>query len=192
MVANRTWLNIKNDRNVESFEHPIYNSIISKDEFEEEFKPLLEMLDGTTMTDYIDMFYEKDIILESNFKFIGENEKMDFYEWAVELNCLPQLKEIQEGEDEKIKKVRKEREKQVNNKKAQDIQKQKQKSAPSVDKELFTLRSIKKCIEKFDKTNNTHKLNVAKNMFITKYEGYKKTNVKQEEFEKFISSNIFI
>ena len=89
MFKNKVWNDVKNDLSIELLEHPIYNSFIPKDIFEIEFKSLLDLLDGTTMTDYIDFFYEKDTVLTTSLRFVGENEKLDFYELAVELKCLP-------------------------------------------------------------------------------------------------------
>lgn len=191
MFKNKLWNDIKNDLSIELLEHPIYNSFVSKGVFEMEFKPLLDLLDGTTMTDYIDIFYEKDSILTTSLRFIGENEKLDFYEWAVELECLPTLIEIHEGESTNDKNNRKEDEKNIrleHNKQAKEIQLQKQKK--NKDKELVTLYSIKNNIQKLLISNviKQDKINIAKKLLKTKYEIYKETKGIIEEIETLINS----
>ena len=61
------------DSSIDLIEHPVINAYIPKLEFYNEFKPILDKLNGYTMTDYMDFFYEKDIINNTNLKFIGEN-----------------------------------------------------------------------------------------------------------------------
>ena len=50
------------------------------------------------MTDFVDFFFQRDILNKSTLKFTCDNEKMDFYDWAVEEGCLPEIKEIHQGE----------------------------------------------------------------------------------------------
>ena len=38
--------------------------------------------------------------------FDGENEKSDFYDWAVECECIAPLKELHEGESKEEKDLR--------------------------------------------------------------------------------------
>ena len=98
MIYNLTWEKVKIDNSIELIEHPIINSLIPKEEFYKEFSDVLDKLNGETMTDYIDFYFQRDHINKNNLKFIGENEKMDFYDWAVDEKCLPELKEIHQGE----------------------------------------------------------------------------------------------
>lgn len=171
------WADALNNGTIETFEHPIYNCFISKDEYSKEFGPILELLNGDTMTDYIDFYYERDSILQTSFKFIGENEKLDFYDWAVEYNCLPSLVEIHEGESTIDKNKRN---KQQHNLISQEIQKQKQKQAHKQnksiqDKELHKINSIKKNIENIlNKPNiSQNKIEKATDLLISIYNNYK-------------------
>ena len=125
MWTNKVWNDIKNDTTIVSIEHPIYECFISKDEYFKEFSEILESLNGETMTDYVDFFFERDRVSTNSLIFIGLNEKLDFYDWAVECNCIPTLKEIHNGESNKDKIKREILE---NNLKSQQIQKEKQKS----------------------------------------------------------------
>ena len=98
MSFSKTWNNVKIDDSIELMEHPIFNTFIHKLEFYEEFCKVLDLLNGDTMSDYVDFFFKRDVINNSNLKFVGDNEKMDFYDWAVDEGCLPGLKEIHQGE----------------------------------------------------------------------------------------------
>ena len=195
MWKNKVWDEIKNDSSVELFEHPIYTGMIPKDEFFNEFEQVLNQLNGETATDYIDFFFKRDHILTTSLIFQGENEKLDFYDWAVDCNCLPTLKEVHNGEDNVDKEFRLELEKikLENNLKSQIIQKEKQINN-LIDQELKMLYSIKKNIEeliiKIEKQNNKNKfqnkLEKAINHFNTTYQNYKNNNNEIDVFETFI------
>ena len=112
MSFNKTWDDVRKDDSIELIEHPIFSTLIPKNEFYEEFSKVLNLLDGETMTDYVDFFFQKDVINKSNLKFVGENEKMDFYDWAVDEGCIAELKEIHQGESKEDKRKRLDFEKQ--------------------------------------------------------------------------------
>jgi len=61
---------------------------------ENEFGPVLQQLDGTTLSDYVDFFFHRDLIDSSVLRFCGINEQHDFMEWAVELGCLPNMTHV--------------------------------------------------------------------------------------------------
>ena len=126
MSFNKTWNDVKNDDSIDLMEHPIFNTLIPKLEFYDEFGKVLDLLDGETMTDFVDFFFQRDAINNSNLKFIGENEKMDFYDWAVDEGCLPGLKEIHQGESAEDKKKRNEEE-ELERQRLESIKKQKEK-----------------------------------------------------------------
>ena len=112
MWDNILWSDIENDNTILLLEHPVYECLIEKEEYFKEFSKVLELLNGETMSDYVDFFFTRDRISSNSLVFIGENEKQDFYDWAVECNCIANLKELHEGEskEEKTKRHNKENE----------------------------------------------------------------------------------
>ena len=54
MWNNIVWNDVIEDSSIELFEHPVYNSFVTKDQFFEEFQEVLNQLNGETMSDYID------------------------------------------------------------------------------------------------------------------------------------------
>jgi hypothetical protein len=194
MWNNIVWNDVIEDSSIELFEHPVYNSFVTKDQFFEEFQEVLKQLNGETMSDYVDFFFRKDHVFTNSLIFNGENEKLDFYDWAVECNCLPTLKEIHNGEDNIDKELRKELErlKLENNLKSKIIQKEKQINK-LIDQELNMLYSIKKNIEELiikiettQKDKFQKKLSKAVNHFNQTYQNYKVNNYEVEVFETFI------
>ena len=145
MWNNILWTDVLNDSSIMSFEHPIYDCLVDKDEYFKEFKEVLELLNGDTMSDYVDFFFKRDRVSRNSLVFIGENEKQDFYDWAVECNCISNLKEIHEGESKEDKEKRVKEEIISKNKKEQDersriIQKEKQRLNKEIkNKELEIL-----------------------------------------------------
>lgn len=106
MWHNITWKHIQHDAAVQLFEHPLYPGSMAKAQFAQEFGPLLDLLDGETMSDYVDFFFERDTLDRTRLRFTDTDSKHDFYDWAVELGCLLSLKETHEGEDERSKRLR--------------------------------------------------------------------------------------
>lgn len=183
MWNNICWNHVQHDSTISLIEHPIYPCLIEKEEYSKEFKPVLELLNGETMSDYMDFFFSKDKVLNNSLKFIGEDERMDFYEMAVELECLPKLKELHHGEsdEDKQKRIRLE-----NNLKSQEIQKQK------TNKKQFSLyeKEIKKllgCLENIKKKeinqtiNSEDKLRRSKEYLKENYKEFKSEFCKEIE-----------
>ena len=180
MSFNKTWNDIINDNSIELFEHPIFNTLIPKEEFCGEFGKVLDLLNGETMTDYVDFFFQRDAVNKSNFKFVGENEKMDFYDWAVEEGCLPELKEIQQGESQEDKKERERKENELKmREESKKIQKEKEmekKSKITEKEKLFKILENKwnGILKLKSKENlNLSKLKKAELGFLNDYSIYK-------------------
>ena len=144
MSFNKTWNDVKNDDSIDLMEHPIFNTLIPKLEFYDEFGKVLDQLNGETMTDFVDFFFQRDAINNSNLKFTGENEKMDFYDWSVDEGCLPGLKEIHQGESAEDKKKRT-AEEESERKRLEYIRKQRDKEREKRD------NKIDKALEGFKK-----------------------------------------
>ena len=95
-----TWLIIKNNPQITEVQHPVYDNIYTKTEFEEEFKPLLINLNGHPEPEPYDYlgFYVEINPLNGCLKFRDEDTKSIFIDWAVELDIIPPLQEIYQGE----------------------------------------------------------------------------------------------
>jgi len=193
MSFNKTWNNVKIDDSIELMEHPIFNTLIPKLEFYDEFCKVLDLLNGDTMSDYVDFFFERDVINNSNLKFVGDKEKMDFYDWAVDEGCLPGLKEIHQGESIEDKNKRIEEEEELERqrlesiKKQKEIEKKKRENLSEKDnllkildnkwkgiqklkgKSELNLNKIRKAYEGF---NKDYQIYIEKYGLIEKYEGY--------------------
>ena len=142
MWDNIVWKQVEQDKNIELLEHPIFNTFINKQEYYEEFGKILDQLDGQTMTDYVSFFFKKNVVVSNCLVFYGENERMDFYDWAVELGCIPELTELKEGESTTDKQKRDKEDEKL---RAQKIQKEKKiekkNSLTEYDKDLKMLKS---------------------------------------------------
>ena len=104
MWKNKVWKEVRDDPSIILFEHPIHNSKFFIDDFFLEFGPVLEMLNGETMSDYIDFFFDRDVVNKDTLIFCGENEKSDFYDWAVECECVASQRSSRgESEEDKNK-----------------------------------------------------------------------------------------
>ena len=192
MSFSKTWNNVINDDSIELMEHPVYNTLIPKEEFYLEFGKILDQLDGGTMTDFVDFFFQRDILNKSNLKFTSDNEKMDFYDWAVEEGCLPEIKEIHQGEslEDKILRMESEERKKEEIRLREDSQRiqkekndQKKNNMTEYDIILKKLENKWKNIEKIKKKNNPTKIQKAIDGFNTDYENFKKEYHKIDKYE---------
>ena len=95
-----TWSMIKSDSRITQVQHPIYNNIYSKKEFEDEFELLLNKLNGHSVPEEYDYlgFYVEINPLNGCLKFKNEDTKGIFIDWAIELKIVPPLIEIFQGE----------------------------------------------------------------------------------------------
>lgn len=205
MWKNKVWKEVRDDPSIILFEHPIHNCKIFKDDFFHEFGPVLEMLNGETMSDYIDFFFDRDVVSKDTLIFCGENEKSDFYDWAVECECVAPLKEVHEGESGEEKnrrilleleeeKIKKKKEADLRSRQIQklknEIKKEEEALNKMIDKELNTLYKIKTNLEKMtiNPKVKPQKLEKTKNHLVREYIYYKeKHNGKViNEFEIFL------
>ena len=90
------WKHIK-DKNNLKFECPITGSNVPIIIFKEQYLSILEQLDGTTMSDYIEFWFSKNTF--DVYEFIDDDSREDWIDWAVELQINPHLKDIREGND---------------------------------------------------------------------------------------------
>lgn len=88
------------------FEDPMYSLYIEYDAFVDTYAPLLETLDGSDMTSYLDFFMEPSPLNHSTAVFKDEDARLDFRDLAIEMKLLPEVREVMEGEDKVDKDVR--------------------------------------------------------------------------------------
>ena len=92
--VNVVWSVVRENPTVEFFEHPLLGGMVCKSEYEKEFGPVLRELQGQSMADFVDFFFERDQLQPSYLRFHGSPEREDFYDWAVDLGCCPSLREV--------------------------------------------------------------------------------------------------
>lgn len=194
MWKNICWQHVQQDSTITLIEHPIYPCLIDKEEYEKEFRPVLELFNGETMSDYMDFFFLKDKMIGNSLKFIGEDERSDFYEMAVEFKCLPQLKELHHGESQKEKEDRIKLELNI---KSQEIQrkkainKNKNKIKNPCEKEIKKLLACLENIKKKEinkKTNRDDKLRRSNEFLKKNYEAFRKEFCKEiEAIEEYLT-----
>lgn len=56
---NLTWEAASVDPSIQSFEHPLFGTPFDKRSFAEMFGPVLEQLDGSSASDYIDFYFTR-------------------------------------------------------------------------------------------------------------------------------------
>ena len=109
-----TWNEVLNNNNINLLEHPVYGGLIEKAEFQKEFGLLLEELNGEdeypTPDCYFGFFMESNPCMTSSLKFIGEDEKADFIDMAVEKGLMHSMGEIYQSETFESEFLRKEEE----------------------------------------------------------------------------------
>ncbi|MDC0367088.1 hypothetical protein OAM67_01540 [bacterium] len=94
---NVRWADVGSDASVQLIEHPVLNTLMSKDVFSAEFHAVLTQLDASCMANCVDFFFQRDFLDNSVLRFVGDTEKLDFFEWAEEEGCCPSLKRIHDG-----------------------------------------------------------------------------------------------
>jgi hypothetical protein len=97
-----TWIQVLNDVTITALEHPFLNTTMSKEIMGDEFGAVLTQLDGATLSDFVDFFYRRDPVDPSILRFIGETERADIFDWAVEEGCAPPLGRIHDGTHQMI------------------------------------------------------------------------------------------
>jgi len=122
-----TWDDIINDDKYQTFEDPISGTLWKKDIFYNQYRKICDQLNGNSMTDYVDIFFELSPI-NGSMTFIDDDSQNDFIDWAVDENIIDSFFEIKQGETYKHKLQREKQERELLNKEAQKIQKQKKKN----------------------------------------------------------------
>jgi len=134
-----TWNNFDHSK-IELFRDPTWESYIPCEEFIQIYGRLLKTFDGSDMSSYVDFFFRPSPINKTIYEFIDEDARLDFRDMAEEMNLIPSMNEIMEGEDEVEKIKRKEKEK-IHPTKEQ---------RPATIKSEHIMKSIKKIIQMLD------------------------------------------
>jgi hypothetical protein len=98
-----TWISIQVDPRITDIQHPIYNHIDTKTEFEEEFKQLLNNLNGDPEKEpknFFGFYVEVNPLKCCALAFKEQQTKAKFTDMAIKLKLIPALKEIHQGETE--------------------------------------------------------------------------------------------
>lgn len=106
--ASLTWIQFKTNSlsNIDIFEDPVYSTYIGREIFIDMYGKVLETLDGSDMSSYIDFYFELSPINNTIYLFKDEDAKLDFRDFAIELGLIPEIKEIMEGESKTDKEKR--------------------------------------------------------------------------------------
>ena len=178
-----TWNDIKQNKNISNIEHPLYASIITKQEFEKEFSNLLLKLNGESIDKgpptpdcYFGFFVEINPV-DSTLKFIDEDSKTDFIDWAIELGIMPPLKEIHQSESIQDQENRKKEDgwesiKKLDNEEVRKIERE---IALQKQEEDQKSREIQKK-KSFDRTESRSQFYKDYMLLISFWKGYKKNN----------------
>ena len=148
--VNCAWSTIA--KNISLIEDPVYSSLVDTELYLEVYGKLLETLDGDGEDSKVSFFFDISPINFSALVFRSDEAKLFFREEAEELNLIPKLIEICEGETQAEKMKRTQSEKNID---SEHIQKQRQtenlkriKSESDVDKKQKIINSAQKQLEK--------------------------------------------
>ena len=161
---NLKWEVVNDCSDIRTIQDPLSGSQIPKSIFYETYKNLLDMLDGQTASDYFDFFFHKQPITEGAYEFISEMEKSDFLDWCQELDILPTMSEIKQGEtvEEKNKRIAKE----LNIQKQKQLLAEKKKNNKKNAGEKMKIQlqiSLENINKKIQTENNSEKLKILYN-----------------------------
>lgn len=95
---------------VTTVEDPIATGSMAIDSFIEIYGPLLQTLDGSDMSSYVDFFFERSPCNRSVLIFVDENARLDFRDEAILMNLIPPIGDIMVGESAEERKEREEKE----------------------------------------------------------------------------------
>ncbi len=91
LKKNLVWSEAFIDPSIASFQHPLFDTVFSKEIFVDMFRVVLEQLDGTSAADYVDFFFERSPVESSTLVFTGDDERRDFLDWAIEKGCIDEV-----------------------------------------------------------------------------------------------------
>lgn len=95
---------------VTTVDDPVSSGSMAIESFIEIYGPLLVTLDGRDMSSFVDFFFERSPCNRSVLVFVDENARDDFREMAIDMELIPDMKDIMVGESVEEKAKREEAE----------------------------------------------------------------------------------
>ena len=122
-----TWSIAASDNTILNIEDPLHGGTIEKMVYYQMYSKILDEMNGETMSDYFDFYFQESPLNKNCWIFLDNDSKEDFLDWCQDEGILPSLKEIHSGEtiDEKIKREEKERSERLKQKQFIEIQRKK-------------------------------------------------------------------
>lgn len=105
-MYNLTWSKVLKDNSIEYIEHPLNAFLMPKEQFAIEFQLLLDEFDGTTASDYFDFYFCRCPLNRASFKFKDDDCKEDFVDACIDLNIIPSMREVLQGENKEDQEFR--------------------------------------------------------------------------------------
>ena len=194
-----TWKQVLLANDITDMEDPVTGSEYCKHYYYKIYGKVLDELDGTDLMSYVSFFFERHPIRPYCLRFIGDNEKFDFMDWAIEFEILPPMEQIQTGEDDNDvkEKIEKEKKHKKNIKKQQAVNQQKKEKINPFEADLGKIIKIFQNCQKLSSQGEKKKkkLEKANSYLLTcwkpfhfQYEG----NIKTERKENIILQQLLL
>ncbi len=137
------WNDVLSDETYTTFEHPMNGSSITKKLYHDTYGKILDQLDGSAMSLFVDFWFERSVLDSGLMRFKDDDLRQDFMDWIQEEDIEPTNKEIMEGENDEDKKLRK------NNSETKSKQKSERKPIPtkSSDEQTTDITKINRMYE---------------------------------------------
>lgn len=100
------WQKLYTDNRYSSFEDPVTSFNTPKELFYDMYKDFLDTMDGLYPDSCIEFYYEACTVNQDSLRFVDEDARYDFISACQEMNLIPELQEIYEGEDKVDKEKR--------------------------------------------------------------------------------------
>ena len=122
MTGYSTWNDIMKNTKITDIQDPMLEMDISKCEFEEIYRDVIDELQGNDECEesYIDYYFTKNPTKSYVLSFKGDKERTAFYDIGLKKKSLLSLTEVCEGEEQSVKENRKKNDKKKKNKKTEN------------------------------------------------------------------------
>lgn len=137
---------------------PIYESVIDRISYFDTYGPLLETFDGLDVDSFIEEFFRRSPVNETVLIFVDEDSRLDFQYMAIDMELVPPIVEICEGESKKDKIKRKDKTKQQ--RKPKTVVSNEGKKKARVKQMEKTITSLQCRIEQETNANKLEKLDI--------------------------------
>jgi len=104
--AEYIWEDVMNDPTIMAIEDFRLEQVMGKTMFYNSYKPLCDQLTGETEADYVNFWFQRDVLNHEKLVIRDSDCRDDLDDWAVELGCIPSLGEHQQGETNEEKQRR--------------------------------------------------------------------------------------